>query len=225
MYSRRITIDEVIPWGKTFHEYQQYFSLQDTDLNKTIACFGDGASSFNSELTQLGKKIISFDPIYNFSAFDLEKRFYETLEQFKLQINFEKPHVDTIVQEVISSRETATKMFLSDLEKGKEEKRYLTYLLPKEISFGNNFFDLGLISHFLLMYDDLGIDFHIQSITEILRVCKEVRIYPILNIYGQTSTVLNPFIDYLKEKNFDIKFISINYKFNSIGKLFLKINN
>ena len=225
MYSRRITIDEVIPWGKTFHEYQQYFSLQDTDLNKTIACFGDGASSFNSELTQLGKKIISFDPIYNFSAFDLEKRFYETLEQFKLQINFEKPHVDTIVQEVISSRETATKMFLSDLEKGKEEKRYLTYLLLKEISFGNNFFDLGLISHFLLMYDDLGIDFHIQSITEILRVCKEVRIYPILNIYGQTSTVLNPFIDYLKEKNFDIKFISINYKFNSIGKLFLKINN
>lgn len=75
MYSRRITIDEVIPWGKTFHEYQQYFSLQDTDLNKTIACFGDGASSFNSELTQLGKKLSRLTPFIILALLILKKDF------------------------------------------------------------------------------------------------------------------------------------------------------
>ena len=75
MYTQKLSVNEVIPWGKTFHEYQQFFSLQDNDLDQTIACFGDGASSFNAELTQLDKKVVSFDPIYQYGAIELEKRF------------------------------------------------------------------------------------------------------------------------------------------------------
>jgi len=81
MYGSKLIIDDVIPWGKTLQEHRLFFNLKESDLDKNIACFGDGASSMNAELTQLGKRITSFDPIYQFSAAELESRFSHVSEQ------------------------------------------------------------------------------------------------------------------------------------------------
>lgn len=78
-------------------------------------------------------------------------------------------------------RVTAMRTFLSDYEKGKIEKRYICHELPNKTSFNDNAFDIGLSSHFLLLYPALGYDFHIRSINEMLRICKEVRIFPIVD--------------------------------------------
>ena len=48
--------------------------------------------------------------------------------------------------------------------------------MPDKLAYEDNTFDMGLSSHFLLMYTVLGFDFHIQTMTEMLRVCKENRI-------------------------------------------------
>ena len=62
-------------------------------------------------------------------------------------------------------------------------------------------FDLGLSSHFLLMYTMLGYDFHINAISEMLRVCKEIRIFPIVDLDANKTELISSVISYFKEKN------------------------
>ena len=113
-------------------------------------------------------------------------------------------------------------MFINKI--GKMQKRYIYHSLPNKINFEENSFDLGLSSHFLLLYDDLGLDFHLQSITEILRVCKEVRLFPTINLLGNKSLMLDPMIDFLmKEKHF-VELIPVTYGFNGLGFEMLKIS-
>ena len=47
--------------------------------------------------------------------------------------------------------------------------------MPDRLPYKDDYFDIGLSSHFLIMYTALGYDFHVQAITEMLRVCKEIR--------------------------------------------------
>lgn len=225
MYGSKLTIDKVIPWGKTLHEHQQFFNLQDADLDKNIACFGDGASSMNAELTRVGRRIVSFDPIYQFSAIELGSRFRDVLAQFKTQVNQVANSERSMIEEVISCREKATREFLKDYELGKEEKRYVSHQLPDKILFKDNYFDISLCSHFLLLYDQLGINFHLQSISEIMRVSKELRIFPTINLYGKESSVLNQLIKHLIKNKFTMEIISINYKFNRVGMKMLKLGH
>ena len=56
---------------------------------------------------------------------------------------------------------SAMRMFLSDYESGKKENRYICHELPKKLPYSDKTFDIGLSSHFLLMYTMLGYDFHI----------------------------------------------------------------
>ena len=67
---------------------------------------------------------------------------------------------------------------MRDYEKGKAEQRYICHELPDRLPYEDGYFDIGLSSHFLLMYTMLGYDFHISAMAEMLRVCKEIRIFP-----------------------------------------------
>jgi len=224
MYGNNLIIDDVIPWGKTFQEHQLFFNLNEADLDKNIACFGDGASSINAELTQLGKKVTSFDPIYQFRATELESRFLYILKQFTVQVDQVGNDEKSIIDEVVSCRKKATQEFLKDFDSGKKRERYIPHLLPNRIAFKDNYFDLSLISHFLLLYDHMGLDFHIQSVIEIMRVSKELRIFPTINLYGKESSVLNELIKYLTTSQYTVEFVPIDYKFNRPGMEMLKIN-
>ena len=70
-------LEEVVPWGRNFNEYKLMFQLDDRDLSKKIAGFGDGPASFQCEAVQRGCDVISFDPIYRFSKDALQKRIEE----------------------------------------------------------------------------------------------------------------------------------------------------
>ncbi len=224
MYGNKLIIDDVIPWGKTLQEHRLFFNLEEADLDKNIACFGDGASSINAELTQLGKKVTSFDPIYQFSATELESRFLYVLKQFTVQVNEVANNEKSIINEVVSCRKKATQGFLKDFETGKKQERYIPHLLPNRTAFKDNYFDLSLSSHFLLLYDHMGIEFHIQSVTEIMRVSKELRIFPTINLYGEEASVLNQLVEYLTTNQYTVEFVSTDYKFNRPGIEMLKIN-
>ena len=86
------------------------------------------------------------------------------------------------LEELEEVRMSAMNMFLADFEKGLAEKRYVYHELPDRLNCEDDSFDLGISSHFLLMYTALGYDFHIKAIDEILRVCKEVRIFPLVDL-------------------------------------------
>ena len=53
------------------------FLLNEEDMKKKIAGFGDGPASFNFEAHCLGSDITSYDPIYQFTKEELGKRIEE----------------------------------------------------------------------------------------------------------------------------------------------------
>ena len=73
-------LNNVVPWGRNMEEYKTMFLLNEEDMKKKIAGFGDGPASFNFEAHCLGCDITSYDPIYQFSKEELEKRIEDVRE-------------------------------------------------------------------------------------------------------------------------------------------------
>jgi hypothetical protein len=48
------TLSDVVPWGRSFDEYQRMFVLSEDDLATTILGCADGPASFNAEATRRG---------------------------------------------------------------------------------------------------------------------------------------------------------------------------
>lgn len=219
-------LDNVVPWGRNLNEYRSMFHLTEADLIKKIISFGDGPASFNFEMLQSGRKIISLDPIYRFSRDQLQKRIDETrggvMEQTRKNMdNFTWKDIKTI-NELEEIRMRAMSLFLDDLEAGKREGRYIAHALPRRTDFSDLQFDLGLSSHFLLLYSRLGLDFHIRAITEMLRICKEIRIFPILNLDAERSEVLDGLLECFGT-DYRVRLIKVIYEFQKNGNEMLKI--
>ena len=203
-------LESVVPWGRNFDEYRLMFCLSDSDMSKKIAGFGDGPASFNYEATQKGCSVTSFDPIYQFSKNDLQKRIDDVRVTVMQQM---RENADNYVWTNIKNlddlenvRMSAMKLFLEDFEKGKQDNRYIYHELPDRLTCSEDTFDIGLSSHFLLMYTVLGYDFHIQAMTEMIRVCKEIRIFPIVDLDANETDLISKVIDYFKQRyNVEIK--------------------
>ena len=193
-------LDNVVPWGRNFGEYKEMFLLGDDDKNKKIAGFGDGPASFNSEATKEGFCVRSFDPIYQFEREQLKERIEEVRDTVMQQM---AENMDNYVwtkihdlKELENVRMSAMEGFLKDYETGRSEGRYIYHELPNRLPYKDGEFDLGLSSHFLLMYTALGYDFHVASITEMLRVCKEVRIFPLCDLDSRSSKMIDDVIEH-----------------------------
>ena len=193
-------LDNVVPWGRNFDEYKEMFLLGDDDKNKKIAGFGDGPASFNSEATKEGFYVRSFDPIYQFEREQLKERIEEVRDTVMQQM---AENMDNYVwtkihdlKELENVRMSAMEGFLKDYETGRSEGRYIYHELPNRLPYKDGEFDLGLSSHFLLMYTALGYDFHVASITEMLRVCKEVRIFPLCDLDSRSSKMIDDVIEH-----------------------------
>lgn len=209
-------LKNVVPWGRNFSEYVNMFNLTENDLTKKIAGFGDGPASFNYEATKKGCDVISFDPVYQFSAEELSKRIEEVriivMQQMKENMdNYVWKNIRNL-DELEDLRMSAMRLFLSDYECGKSENRYICHALPEKLPYNDNAFDIGLSSHFLLMYTSLGYDFHIEAMSEMLRVCKEIRIFPVVDLDANKTTLIEDVIDYFKN-HYDVEIIKTNYEF------------
>lgn len=79
-------LNEVVPWSRTFEEYQLMFDLSPSDLEAQILGCGDGSASFNAEMTELGHSLTSVDPIYQFSAEQIKQRVQEIYEPVISQV-------------------------------------------------------------------------------------------------------------------------------------------
>lgn len=149
-------LDSVVPWGRNMEEYKLMFGLDDSDMSKKIAGFGDGPACFNYEVSHAGGQVISFDPIYQFSKEEIEKRIEEVrvtvMQQMKENMdNYVWTHIKDL-DELEHIRMSAMRKFLSDYEQGKQEGRYIFHELPNRLPYESESFDIGLSSHFLLMY-------------------------------------------------------------------------
>lgn len=209
-------LDNVVPWGRNIDEYREMFLLTDDDMQKKIAGFGDGPASFNSQATADGCSVTSFDPIYQFTRSQLENRINEVRDIVITQMsqnteNYVWNKIQSIGQ-LEDIRMSAMKMFLDDYENGRNARRYIYHELPDKIPCHDDYFDIGLSSHFLLMYTALGYDFHISAITEMLRVCKEVRIFPLCDLDSNSSEMIENVISYFRT-NYTVEIKNTDYEF------------
>ncbi len=221
------TLDKVVPWGRTFDEYIAMFDLSDDDLKQRILGCGDGPAAFNAELTRRGGRVISIDPVYAFDCEQISSRIAETYDTVLSQLNQNREDYVwtsiTSVEELGRIRMAAMGSFLADYEAGTDEGRYIEGELPT-LPFENESFELALSSHFLFLYSaHLSTDFHLQALQEMLRVAREVRVFPLLALDGKSSPYMEEILKYLHENGFDTEIRCVSYEFQQGGNEMLVI--
>jgi hypothetical protein len=223
------TLEKVVPWGRSYDEYVSMFGLTEVDLGLRILGCGDGPAAFNSVLTKQGGNVVSVDPIYVFDAEQIRRRISETYETVMAQMH--KNHSDFVwgvipsVEQLGSLRMSAMETFLADFEAGKLEGRYIHGELPS-LPFASGQFDIALSSHFLFLYSaHLSAEFHLQAVQEMLRVSREVRVFPLLTLDGSLSSHL-PFVsEHLSCQKLNVQIKNVPYEFQRGGNQMLVIKH
>lgn len=220
-------LDQVVPFGRSLNEYQAMFSLSSDDLDKKIIGVADGPASFNAEMQVLGKRVLSVDPLYAFSAAEIEQRFYAVVDGIIRQIT-ETPNdwVWTFHQSPEQLRERRIQVltrFLTDYEQGKADGRYVTGELPR-LNCSDAQFELALCSHFLFLYSDhFSYEFHRAAVFEMLRVAREVRVFPLLTLALKPSPYLSPLLEDLTRNGYHHEIRTVPYELQRGGNQMLCI--
>jgi hypothetical protein len=222
------SLSSVVPWGRSFEEYRRMFALTDADLAGKILGCGDGPASFNVEATQSGSQVISCDPLYQFEAPQIRQRIDETsaevLEQARLNAHeFVWGEAIPDIETLKRVRMGAMMAFLDDSEQGRRDGRYIDAALPA-LPFAESSFDLALCSHFLFLYSQQhGPAFHLESMRELCRVAREVRVFPLLALGGQRSPHVAAVRDALKDAGFVVTVERVPYEFQRGGDEMMRV--
>jgi hypothetical protein len=221
------TLDQVVPWGRSFDEYWRMFALSEDDLRSRILGCADGPASFNAEALLAGHRVVSCDPLYRYNADQIRERVQATSEVILEQT---RRNVDQFVWTTIRSidelravRMSSMELFLADFETGKREGRYLDATLPN-LPFAAGAFDLALCSHFLFLYSEqFSEDFHLAALHDMCRVGKEVRVFPLLALDGERSSYVDALQKRLGAEGYAISIDEVPYEFQRGGNQMMRV--
>ena len=220
-------IDQVIPWGRTLDEYEAMFSLSPQDKAGRVLGCADGPASFNAEMTQQGHRVVSVDPLYAFAPEAIAQRGRET---FDLVLDQVRRNRQDFVWDRMGSPEAlgqlrmeAMHRFLEDFPLGKAEGRYIDASLP-DLPLADGSFDLALCSHFLFLYSQqFDLEFHVQAMQEMLRVAREVRVFPLRQLGGAPSPHVQGVAAACREAGMQAELVVVDYEFMRDGNQMLKV--
>ena len=220
------TLDQILPWGRSFDEYVAIFGLTAADLDKRILGCGDGPASFNSIMHTKGKAVVSVDQLYQFTKEEIGRRVQEAYPTIMEQLLANQAaYVWTTIaspQHLGHIRMAAMADFLEDYDEGKADGRYLPHDLPS-LPFQDGAFDLALCSHLLFTYSEqLSASFHLQAVLEMCRVAKEVRIFPLLGMSGEPSEHVPTVCEALDRQGFRWAIEAVEYEFQRGGNKMLR---
>lgn len=220
-------LEQVVPWGRNASEYIRMFDLKESDFAGRILGCGDGPASFNVELTASGHHVISVDPIYAFPGEGIRARVDATyptiINQVKLRPERYVWREFADPDALGATRLAAMEGFLADYEAGKVAGRYVEGSLPS-LPFANDSFDLALSSHLLFLYtQQLDADFHVAAVTELLRVARDVRIFPLLTLECELSPHLPLVIEWCKAQGYQADVRPVPYEFQVGGAIMLHL--
>lgn len=223
-----LTLENIAITGRTLDEYSAFFDLTLKDLkDKKILDCPSGASSFVATLKYNRIDAKGVDIIYEFDKKDIEAQGLKSIEKIYENTSW----MDVYKMDFYKSksnhriyRENALKTFISDYDK----ESYIFAKLPK-LPFENDSFDIALSSHLLFVYDDrLDYKFHKNSILEMLRVAKEVRIFPLVDFKNSRvdeEENFSPFVYKVLEelKEFNCELTKTTFEFQPRANYYLKI--
>lgn len=219
--------DAVVPWGRSFEEYQRMFALTEKDLNLRIAGCADGPASFNAHMFMQGRRVVSCDPLYQLTAKQIKDRIDTIHEDMIEQARQNQAQlVWTIIKspdELGQIRMDAMQSFLKDYDQGKRAGRYVAAELPY-LPFEPASFDIALCSHFLFLYsDNLSLAFHQRAIEAMCSVAREARIFPLLTYNAEPSPFVEPLLEKLAQAGYKVAIERVPYEFQRGGNNMLRV--
>ena len=221
-------LDEVVPWGRSFTEYQAMFDLNDTDLQVPILGCGDGPAGFNAEATKAGHRVVSIDPLYASDVKSIERRIDQV---FDTVMNQTRANSDEFVwgtpirnpDHLAATRTTAMQHFREDFTQGSANGRYIAGALP-DLDLADGSFGLALYSHYLFLYSkQISPEEHIASLREPCRVAEEVRVFPLLELGSRPSRHLTSVLRKLTAAGHTVEVRLVSYEFQKRGNQMLAI--
>lgn len=222
-----VTLDRIVPFGRSLAEYRLMFNLTETDLQRRILSIADGPASFNAEATALGACVRSIDPIYQFSGPAIRQRFEAVVDDIIAQVSATPDDWSWKVHDspaaLRASRVRTLELFLADYDRGRQAGRYCCGALP-QLDCTDGQFDLVLCSHFLLLYSaHLDYAFHCQALRELLRVGREVRIFPLLTLSCERSPHLDRLLAEFARQGYDVAIVPVGYELQKGGNEMLVV--
>lgn len=212
-----VSFEEIAPWGRSFDEYCRMFDLFPDDLPDAILDCGGGPSSFCAVAVRRGARVVSVDPLYQFSEGAIRQRINQITPEMLRLMHDERERFELdqygSPEAVVEGRHRAMEAFLDDYEEGKKDGRYRVDSMM-DLDFEDDEFDLALSSHFLFLYDEkLPLEQHLEAIREALRVAGELRVYPLKNMQGESSRVLPDVMEQLRRDGYRREIREVPYEF------------
>ncbi|HWV57269.1 MAG TPA: class I SAM-dependent methyltransferase [Longimicrobiales bacterium] len=217
---------EIRPWGRRADEYEAFFALHDAPLNSRILDCAGGPASFAAEWGSRGHSVVAADPIYALSADDIAGAFDSTaismlagMRQAHARFRWDRYGSP---EAVVEGRGEALRLFLDDLQSPSPAARYVAAALPS-LPFRADSFDMVLCSHYLFLYsDELDLGAHLAALQELLRVGREVRVYPLLDMAGVRSVHLDPCVAELS-RFAEVEIVPVPFEFRMGDTSMLRI--
>jgi len=223
----KLDINRIVFIGRTYNEYIKMFDLSPKDLiNKNVLDCAGGACSFTAHANKLGIQSTACDIAYYHHVNDLERKGLADIEHtMKHMEEAKENYVWDYFQDIDALREErnrALKDCVDDIRTNPHHYQAVTLpLLP----FKDKQFDMSISAHLLFMYSDrLDYQFHLKSIKELIRVTKkEIRIFPLTDLYGHKYNLLSQLIKDLKEDIHLIEEVKVPYEFQKNANAMLVI--
>lgn len=225
--SAKLELDRIVFIGRTFEEYLDMFFLSQKDLaGKKILDCPAGACSFTAVGNTLGLDITACDIAYYHATEDLKNKGLQdithTMEHMeKAKHIFVWDYFDD-VEDLREHRQSALQDCTTDM--AKTNNRYVPVTLPS-LPFEDGAFDLILSAHFLFSYADrLDYHFHVDTITELLRITnEEIRIFPLVDLEGRRYEYLDKLTCLLTDIGCTVEEIKVSYEFQKNAHSMLRI--
>jgi hypothetical protein len=224
-----ITLDQVVPWGRSLDEYVRMFDLSPADLELKILDCAGGPASFNAEMHARRRSVVSCDPIYQFSEAEIARRIDETYPVILAKTNESRENFRweemKSLEHLGAMRMAAMRRFLADLTAGLVQGRYRVAELPS-LPFSNQEFDIALCSHFLFTYSHLlTAEFHMQAIRELCRVAREARVFPLVpNFADARSSHVEAVMKMLGAEGYAYEIRRVPHEFQKGGNEMFRIS-
>ena len=222
-----MTISTTVPWGRTLAEYRAMFSILPGEERLRIVDVGAGPASFCAEWRAGGGKAVACDPVYGLDPVEIERQLSDAAGVLR---DFMEDNAHRFVwttfaspDEVVEARMAAARRFLADFAAPDGARHYLAAGVPA-LPFEDGVFDLALSSHFLFLYSHLfDADFHVAGISEMMRIAREVRVFPLLDMAGAPSLHVDEVVGRLKEGGFAAQIEPVGYEFQKGGCQMLRV--
>jgi hypothetical protein len=224
-----IMLKKFVLWGHHLKDYQDMFNLSDEMLDtKRVIEYGAGVTSFNAEMNEKGHSVLSVDPIYDLTLDEIKTMVEEVFDTTvaKIKANKDKYNWKSYgdITTLLAERKQGIQTFYDDFEAGKADGRYIGITEGEALQLENYAYDLALITHHLFVnFEDKGEQDHVRLIQEMVRVAGEVRIFPLLNKYGQVSQLLGPVMLALQQQDLGLEVRQVASKLQKAGNAMLRV--